>query len=141
VVLTVVGVIAYARQPTKGTASAASAPAASTPARPAAVLDGTYRFDYDYEKQTINGAPYAIHTTDNTGWWAFRSSCGSTGCVATATQLDTNNHHVARTPAQPADYRFVEGHCGNPRPFSANLPSRAASEQTDKSSQALIPSC
>jgi len=110
VVLTVVGAIAYIRQPTKETAPAASAPAASTPARPAAVLDGTYRFDYDYEKQTINGAPYAIHTTDNTAWWAFRSSCGSTGCVATATQLDTNNPQVARTPAQSADYRFVDGH-------------------------------
>ena len=115
VVLTVVGVIAYVKQPTKERAAAASAPvtsapAANTPARPAALLDGTYRFDYDYEKQTINGAPYAIHTTDNTAWWAFRSSCGSTGCVATATQMDTNNHQVARTPAQSGDYRFVDGH-------------------------------
>jgi serine/threonine protein kinase, bacterial len=110
VALTVAGVIAYVRQPTKETASAASAPAASAPARPAVMLDGTYRFDYDYEKQTINGAPYAIHTTDNTAWWAFRSSCGSTGCVATATQLDTNNHQVARTPAQSADYRFADSH-------------------------------
>jgi serine/threonine protein kinase, bacterial len=109
VILTAAGVVAYSRQPTKQTASAASAAAASTPARPAAVLDGTYRFDYDYEKQTINGAPYAIHTTDNTAWWAFRSSCGSTGCVATATQLDTKNPQVARTPAQSAAYRFVDG--------------------------------
>jgi serine/threonine protein kinase, bacterial len=114
-VLTVVGVIAYVRQPTKETAPTAAAPAASaaaasTPALPPALLDGTYRFDYDYEKQTINGAPYAIHTTDNTAWWAFRSSCGPTGCVATATQLDTNNPQVGRTPAQSADYRFTDGH-------------------------------
>ena len=118
-VVTVVGVIVYARQPTKETASVASAPAASNPAvsapapsavaRPAVLLDGTYRFDYDYEKQTINGAPYAIHTNDNTAWWAFRSSCGSAGCVATATQLDTNNHQVARSPAQSGDYRFADG--------------------------------
>jgi hypothetical protein len=94
-------------RPTKNTASP---PPASTPARPVAVLDGTYRFDYDYEKQTINGAPYAIHTADNTSWWAFHSSCRSTECVATATQLDTKNPRVARTPAQSATYRFVEGH-------------------------------
>jgi serine/threonine protein kinase, bacterial len=107
VLVTAIGVVRYVMQPTKNTASA---PAASAPARPAAVLDGTYRFDYDYEKQTINGAPYAVHTTDKTGWWAFHSSCRSTGCVATATQLDTNNHQVARTPAQSAEYRFVDGH-------------------------------
>jgi serine/threonine-protein kinase len=119
-VVTVVGVVVHARQPTRGTASvvsnpaasnpAASAPAPSPPPRPAVLLDGTYRFDYDYEKQTINGAPYAIHTNDNTAWWAFRSSCGSAGCVATATQLDTNNHRVAHTPAQSADYSFADGH-------------------------------
>ena len=110
--VTVIGVVGYMSQPTRHTGSApvASAPTTSTPAKPAAVLDGTYRFDYDYEKQTINGAPYAIHTTDNTAWWAFRSSCGSTGCVATASQLDTNNHQVARTPAQSGGYRFVDGH-------------------------------
>jgi serine/threonine protein kinase, bacterial len=108
VLLTVVGVVASVRQPTKETGPAASA-AAAGPAPPSAVLDGTYRFDYDYEKQTINGAPYAVHTTDNTAWWAFHSSCGSAGCVAAATQLDTNNPRVARTPAQPAEYRFGDG--------------------------------
>ena len=110
VVLTVVGVTAHVSQPTKPTAPVASAPVASAAARPAVVLDGTYRFDPDYEKQTINGAPYAIHTTDNTAWWAFRSSCGPLGCVATGTQLDTQNPQVARTPPQPAEYRFVDGH-------------------------------
>ena len=115
VLVAAIGIVGYAMQPAKNTASApaantASAPAPSTPPRPPALLDGTYRFDYDYEKQTINGAPYAVHTSDTTSWWAFRSSCGSTGCVATATQLDTKNPQVARTPAQSADYRFVDGH-------------------------------
>jgi serine/threonine protein kinase, bacterial len=110
-----VGIVGYAIQPAKNTASApaantASAPAPSAPPRPPALLDGTYRFDYDYEKQTINGAPYAVHTSDTTSWWAFHSSCGSAGCVATATQLDTKNPQVAHTPAQSADYRFVDGH-------------------------------
>ena len=110
VVLAAVGVTAYERQPAKPTAPVASAPVVSAAPRPAVVLDGTYRFDYDYEKQTINGAPYAIHTTDNTAWWAFRTSCGPIGCVATGAQLDTKNPQVARTPAQPAEYRFVDGH-------------------------------
>jgi len=115
VLVAAIGIVGYAMQPAKNTASApaantASAPAPSTPPRPPALLDGTYRFDYDYEKQTINGAPYAVHTSDTTSWWAFHSLCGSTGCVATATQLDTKNPQVARTPAQSADYRFVDGH-------------------------------
>jgi serine/threonine protein kinase, bacterial len=115
VLVAAVGVVGYLMQPARNTASApaanaTSAPAAIPPPRPPAMLDGTYRFDYDYEKQTINGAPYAVHTSDNTAWWAFHSSCGSTGCVATATQLDTKNPQVARTPAQSADYRFVDGH-------------------------------
>src|SRR5271163_2066278 len=115
VLVAAIGIVGYAMQPAKNTASApaantASAPAPSTPPRPPSLLDGTYRFDYDYEKQTINGAPYAVHTSDTTSWWAFHSLCGSTGCVATATQLDTKNPQVARTPAQSADYRFVDGH-------------------------------
>ncbi|MFZ0905821.1 MAG: serine/threonine-protein kinase, partial [Mycobacterium sp.] len=115
VLVAAIGVVGYLMQPTRKTASAPAAnttpaPAAKPPPRPPALLDGTYRFDYDYEKQTINGAPYAVHTTDTTGWWAFRSSCSSTGCVATATQLDTNNPQVARTPAASAEYRFVDGH-------------------------------
>jgi len=115
VLVAAIGVVGYLMQPTRKTASApaantTAAPAAKPPPPPPALLDGTYRFDYDYEKQTINGAPYAVHTTDTTGWWAFHSSCSSTGCVATATQLDTNNPQVARTPAASAEYRFVDGH-------------------------------
>src|SRR5262249_3143689 len=49
-------------------------------------------------------------TNDNIAWWAFRTSCGSSGCVATATQLETSNPQVARNPAQPAEYRFIDGH-------------------------------
>lgn len=115
VLLTAIGVIATMRQPkeqptTAASATVVSAPAASAPPRPAVLLDGTYRFEYDYEKQTINGAPFAVHTTDNVAWWAFRSSCGPAGCAATTTRLDPNNHQAARTPAQSGDYRFADGH-------------------------------
>jgi serine/threonine-protein kinase len=106
VLLITIGVVGFVMRPTRNTVSASPA---GKPARPAAVLDGTYRFDYDYSKQTINGAPYAVHTTDNTSWWAFHSSCRSTGCVATATELDPKDHQVAHTPAQSVEYRFVDG--------------------------------
>jgi serine/threonine protein kinase, bacterial len=107
VLVAAIGIAGYAMRPVKNTAST---PAPSPPPRPPVMLDGTYRFDYDYEKQTINGAPYAVHTSDTTSWWAFHSSCGSTGCVAAATQLDAKNPQVAHNPAESADYRFVDGH-------------------------------
>jgi len=111
VLLSAIGVVGFVMRPTKNTVSAspASSPA-GTPVRPTAVFDGMYRFDYDYNKQTINGAPYAVHTTDTTSWWALHSSCRSTGCVATATELDPKDHQVAHTPATSAEYRFVDGH-------------------------------
>jgi serine/threonine-protein kinase len=79
----------------------------STP--PAAVLDGTYRLDQDGAKITTNGAPAPTPALTGSAWFAFRSSCGSTGCAATGTRLD-NNHQVALTPAQTTVMRFVDGH-------------------------------
>ncbi|MGH7043050.1 MAG: hypothetical protein ACREFY_13090, partial [Acetobacteraceae bacterium] len=83
---------------------------APVPAPPAAVLDGTYRVEADPAKGTVNGAPDPLPNTDNTAWWAFRSSCTSAGCVATGTRLDVNNHQVAATPADTAEFHFVDGH-------------------------------
>jgi hypothetical protein len=83
-----------------------AAPTTST--RPAAVFDGTCRLDYDGAKVTVNGAPRP--QSNFTFWWAFRSSCGSTGCVATGTRLDDNNHQVAFTPATTDVFHFVDGH-------------------------------
>jgi serine/threonine-protein kinase len=88
-----------------------SAPATGTQAPTAAgpVLDGTYRIDFDWAKRTRNGVPDPSTDTSK-AWWAFRSSCTPTGCVATGTQLDDNNHQVARTPADTDDLHFVDGH-------------------------------
>jgi serine/threonine protein kinase, bacterial len=80
----------------------------SKPAPPVAVLDGTYRLDFDGAKQMENGAP--APDKSDTAWWAFRSSCASTGCAASGTKLDANNHQMAAAPPHTAAVRFVDGH-------------------------------
>ncbi|MDI3312948.1 MAG: serine/threonine-protein kinase [Mycobacterium sp.] len=86
-------------------------PPTRTPTPPAAVLDGTYRVEFDYARQMENGAPDSSRSSiGNSAWWAFRSSCRPTGCVATGTELDVNNHDVAMAPGHTAEFHFVDGH-------------------------------
>jgi serine/threonine protein kinase, bacterial len=86
------------------------APATSTRAPAAPALDGTYRLDVDLSRQMINGAAVPQPNAKNTSWWAFRSSCKPTGCVATGTGLNKDNHQVADTPAVTAEFHFMDGH-------------------------------
>lgn len=63
-------------------------------------LDGAYQFTYDVASQTENGKPLPTPPTPpapgaNLSWWAYRSTCGSGGCVATGTRLDPANHTMA----------------------------------------------
>ncbi|WP_324689168.1 serine/threonine-protein kinase [Mycobacterium sp. 94-17] len=91
-------------------AAATGAPAASTsaPAVAGPVLDGTYRVDYDWAKQTANGAATSGDPTpQTTNWWAFRSSCTATGCVATGSRLADTNHNEAKGGARVL--RFADG--------------------------------
>ena len=64
--------------------SAVPVTAVALPATAAAsaLTDGTYKFDYDGSKQTIDGVakPTGSHST----LMAMRSACPSSGCVATA---------------------------------------------------------
>jgi serine/threonine protein kinase, bacterial len=86
-------------------------PAPVTASPPAAVLDGTYRLLYDYTKLTSNGAPAPANITDNTRWYAFRSLCRSTECVATATALDPKNPQLVDSSSSiTAILHFVDGH-------------------------------
>jgi serine/threonine protein kinase, bacterial len=73
-------------------------------------LEGTFRIEFDAAKRTFNGAPSPLPNTGNIAWWAFRSSCLSTGCVATGTELDPNNHQVALNPPHTAVLHFVGAH-------------------------------
>ena len=78
-------------------------------ARP--VLDGTYRVDLDFQHQSLNGSPNP--QPNATGWWAFRSMCTPTGCVATATKLDANLNQAPNIPGSTDVFRFVDGHWQN----------------------------
>jgi serine/threonine protein kinase, bacterial len=93
-------------------AAITGAPATSTPApaTPGPVLDGSYRVDYDWAKQTANGDPTTGDptTTQTTHWWAFRSLCTATGCVATGSRLADTNHNEAKGGARVL--RFADGH-------------------------------
>lgn len=93
-------------------AAITTSPSAVTPATAAAgpALDGTYRVDYDWAKQTANGASTTGDptTTQTTNWWAFRSSCTATGCVATGSRLAETNHNEAKGGARVL--RFADGH-------------------------------
>ncbi len=90
----------------------------STTQRPPAVvsgapaLDGAYRLDFDITRRG-RGAPRLVgaRRVTQTGWWAFRSVCTATGCVATGTRLDDGNHRVASIAGggQTDVLRFVDG--------------------------------
>jgi hypothetical protein len=73
------------------------------------VLDGTFRLDYDWAKQTVNGqTPGGTPPTPAPEWWAFRSSCTSAGCVATGAQL--SNENIQAPIGGGTVLRFNDGH-------------------------------
>jgi serine/threonine protein kinase, bacterial len=81
---------------------------------PAAVLDGTYRFDFNPANNTVQGSPNPpsdSHPDQNpkTVWYAFRSACTPAGCTATETALDDTNHNIAATPNTTYQWRFTDG--------------------------------
>ena len=90
-----------------------STPSSGTSAPvPGPVLNGTYRFDFDYLNQTENGQSITNKTgapRASASWWAFRSLCTSAGCVATGAQL-TNENHALPTGSAASVLRFVDGH-------------------------------
>jgi serine/threonine protein kinase, bacterial len=54
-------------------------------------LDGSYRVDINRTQQTYNDAPDPQPPNVST-WWAFRTQCAPTSCVASATLLDDADH-------------------------------------------------
>ena len=84
----------------------------SAVADPAAVFDGTYRFDFNPTNNTVMGSPNPPskdHPDSNptTAWRAFRSTCTPAGCTATETKLDDATH--AKMPLSTHQWRFTNG--------------------------------
>jgi serine/threonine-protein kinase len=89
----------------------AATDAAPVPAPPAAVLDGTYRLDYNFMNDTIMGSPNPPpddQPKSQTVWRAFRSTCTSTRCTATATSLDDKNRRTAMAPYTTHESRLAD---------------------------------
>lgn len=92
------------------TATASAANAAATPAPGGPVFDGLYRLDYDNLAASLNGNPWpAAGNQIASYWWAFRSTCKPSGCVATSTRMDSSNHAVPfiEGGGMTAVFRFV----------------------------------
>ncbi len=86
------------RPPTASPSHSQSAPA------PDQQLDGAYQVDVNREHQTYNNSPDPQPPNVST-WWAFRSSCTPTGCVAAGIMLDDQDH-LAKS-AQAGDHPLV----------------------------------
>jgi serine/threonine-protein kinase len=98
-----------AGSPMTGTSPTAAAPTTSVSATVPPVLEGTYRVDLNRAQETYNGTPNP-QPPNATTWWAFRSSCPSTGCVASGIMLDDNNHQkVSPTGGPPIILDFQVG--------------------------------
>jgi serine/threonine protein kinase, bacterial len=99
-----------ARSPAPVSAAAQVISPQPTPSAPPPTLGGSYHLDFDDPLATINGSP-SRSTKRHSTWWAFRSTCKPSGCVATGTQLDKNNHALAQTEGggDRAVFHFRDG--------------------------------
>lgn len=94
--------------PSTDTASASNVAIAPPPIAP--VFDGLYRLDYDNPRATLNGNPWpGAGNQIASYWWAFRSACKPSGCVATSTRMDGSNHSVpyAESGGMTAVFRLL----------------------------------
>ncbi|WP_077739138.1 serine/threonine-protein kinase [Mycolicibacterium boenickei] len=117
--------------------------AAATPPPAAPVFDGLYRLDYDNPRATLNGNPWpAAGNQIASYWWAFRSACTPSGCVATSTRMDGTNHAVAYTEGggMTAVFRLVDNSWLG-EPGRGTLPCEApnAGQQAMDTALALTP--
>jgi hypothetical protein len=77
-------------------AKAAESP--GEPIRSGAALNGTYRLDFDAAQQLAGGEPQPYDPFAR--WFAFRSTCSASGCIATGSRVKADD------PGQPADPAF-----------------------------------
>lgn len=97
--------------PQAGTApTATSLPTSSSAVPQQPLLEGAYRVDVNRTQQTYNDAPDP-QPPDVTTWWAFRSWCKPTGCVASGMLLDDDNHQTVspKVGGRPVVLDFRDG--------------------------------
>lgn len=127
--------------PQTSPATATSAPPTSDPAASPAPLDGTYQIEVQRSKQTYDFTPSPQPPDVNT-WWAVRSSCTPTRCLAAATMLDDNDHTRAKSGVRPLVLEFGQGQWKS-RPeavqFACIGPNGAASTQATTQVLSLRP--
>jgi serine/threonine-protein kinase len=88
----------------------AAGPSSSSPPPPAPLpLDGTYRIEVQRSRQTFDNTP-TPQPPDVETWWAIRSSCTPTRCLAAATLLDDGDHTREKSPdVHPLLFEFIDG--------------------------------
>ncbi|OBK29673.1 serine/threonine protein kinase [Mycobacterium asiaticum] len=106
----------------------ADVPATSVPAAPSTsngaapvVLDGTYRIEVQRSRQTFDNSP-TPQPPDVETWWAIRSSCTPSRCLAAATLLDDTDHEQEKSPdVRPLIFEFGDGQWRS-RPETVKFP-------------------
>ena len=94
--------------PTPRPSAAAPAPSVATRPGPGELLNGVYQLDMNRAQETYNDNDNP-QPPNVTTWWAFRSSCDPTGCVADGIEVDGKNHLAARPSVQPVVLDFRNG--------------------------------
>lgn len=99
--------------------SAANGPATGVP--PPEPLDGTYSVEVRRSQQTYNFTP-APQPPDVVTWWAIRSSCTPTGCLAAGVLLDDHDQSRAKLPHLPPLLLEFGGGLWRSRPDRVKFP-------------------
>jgi len=95
---------AHARPVTTAAVAPTAVPATAVMGQ---VLDGVYVIASDNEHATWNGT--AAPTRDLTRYWAFRSLCTPTACVATAAEVDDFSHQTPYPDHDHSTWHWTNG--------------------------------
>lgn len=92
----------------------------STPEPGSPSLEGSYRLDHEVTNVTVNGVPATGALATETSWWAYKSRCIPTRCIATGSQMD----ETLQKPAAGVNVlTYKDGAWENsPIPFRSDCP-------------------
>lgn len=131
-----------AGSPAITTPASSSTTPSSTPAGSPLPLEGMYVIEVQRSRQTFNNTP-TPQPPDVATWWAFRSSCTPTRCLAAGTLLNEADHTQPKSPdVHPLLLEFQGGQWRS-RPETTKFPcigpNGVASTQTTVQAVALRP--